>query len=63
MEKRSCPFDDGELRQMRDAVYGAPTTENNWEHCRTLWAADWEWLYERFRRHGFSIVPASGFVL
>ncbi len=31
------PITEAEVRQMRDQVYGVPTTDHNWSFCGARW--------------------------
>lgn len=35
-----------QTRALRDFVFGVPTTDNNWEHCKDKWMRDdaYRWL-------------------
>lgn len=41
-------LEEGEVRALRDALYG-PCTDNNWEHCKHNWMRpdSIKWLMER----------------
>lgn len=38
-----------QAKALRDYVFGVPTTDNNWEHCRDKWmkADGYRWLEEQ----------------
>lgn len=38
-----------QVRELRDYVFGIPTTDNNWEFCREKWmrADAYKWLEEQ----------------
>jgi len=44
-------FDNG-LRALRNAIYGKPTSDGNWESCRLYWsqAANHSWLIAQVKQ-------------
>lgn len=44
---------EAEVRALRDAVYGVPSTDNNWEMCKENWMRpeSISWLKERVNKN------------